>query len=120
MTDIRHANEVHADTLTANERIGVWVTNHVGTMECAYLFIIMGVAALIGALTNWELGLICGLASSQVIQLVLLPVIMVGTQVQSKHDQIRADLQFEMEQRIENQMKSLFNLYGKQEKENKD
>lgn len=113
MSTIRHANKEHENNLTRNERIGVWVTNHVGTMECAYIFILMGVAALVGALTNWEVGLICGLASSQVIQLVLLPIIMVGTQVQSKHDQIRADLQFEMEKRMEAELDEIKELIKK-------
>lgn len=109
MTTIRHANVEHHRSLTRNERIGVWVTDHVGTMQCAYVFVGMGIAALVGAITNWEVGLLCGLASSQVIQLVLLPVIMVGTNVQTKHDAIRADIQFEMEQRIERDMSILLN-----------
>ena len=104
---IKHANKVHADNLTRNERIGLWITQHVGTMQCTYIFFGMGVAALVGAVTNWEIGILLGLASSQLIQLVLLPSIMVGTNVQSKHDGIRADLQFEMETRIERQMQTL-------------
>ena len=107
MKQIRHANKVHADNLTRNERIGLWITQHVGTMQCTYIFCGIGFAALIGALTNWEIGILCGLASSQVIQLILLPSIMVGTNVQSKHDGVRADLQFEMETRIERQMQNL-------------
>jgi hypothetical protein len=108
MSNIKHANELHQERLTRNERIGVWVTRHVGTMMCAYLFTIIGIASLIGAFTNnAQLVLIFGGISSYFIQLVLLPIIMVGTQVQSKHDAARADLQFEMEQRMHIQMEVL-------------
>ena len=108
MSNIKHANELHEERLTRNERIGVYVTKHVGTMMCAYIFTVIGIASLIGAFTNnAQLVLIFGGISSYFIQLVLLPIIMVGTQVQSKHDAARADLQYEMEIRMEEQLKAI-------------
>jgi hypothetical protein len=102
---IKNANIEHADSLTTNERIGVWVTSHIGTMYCAYLFAIIGIGSLVGVVTNnATLALMFGAVSSYFLQLVLLPVIMVGTNVQSKHDQIKADIQFELEKRMENDL----------------
>jgi polysaccharide pyruvyl transferase WcaK-like protein len=73
-----------------NENLALWITNHVGTMECAYLFALIGGAGVYYALTGNTKGvLIIGSISGYFFQLVLLPIIMVGQNIQSaKHDQL--------------------------------
>ena len=69
-----------------NLTLAVWVTEHVGTMWCAYAFLGIGLGSLIGVITgNAVLALACGAISSYVLQLVLLPVILVGQRVQQAH-----------------------------------
>ena len=69
-----------------NLALALWITKHVGTMGCAYVFAAIGVGSLIGALTgNALLALTCGAVSSYFLQLVLLPIIMVGQNVQQAH-----------------------------------
>ena len=69
-----------------NLALAVWITKHVGTMWCAYVFAAIGVGSLVGAFTgNALLALTCGAVSSYFLQLVLLPVIMVGQNVQQAH-----------------------------------
>lgn len=112
---MRHANKEHANSLSHNEHLGVWITNHVGTMVCAYVFAIIGVGSLIGVITgNATLALLCGATSSYVLQLVLLPIIMVGTNVQSKHDAIVSDIRYQVDilneealKRIEDALKEI-------------
>jgi len=67
-----------------NDRIALWVVKHVSTMYCAYLFVGIGVGAIVGTLFNWQIGILCGVFSSQFIQLVLLPIIMVGQDLLQK------------------------------------
>jgi NhaP-type Na+/H+ or K+/H+ antiporter len=101
-----NANELHEEKLSAQDRIALLLTNSIGTMFCVYLFTILGGLSLYGALTNnTTLVLVFGSISSYFIQLVLLPLIMVGQGVQSRHTEIRADLEFETTQReeLENQ-----------------
>lgn len=75
-----------------NAWLAVRITRTVGTMWCAYVFLGVGVGSLVGVLTgNALLGLICGAVSSYVIQLVLLPVIMVGQNVQQAASDARAE-----------------------------
>jgi hypothetical protein len=75
-----------------NRALAVWVTEHVGTMWCAYVFLGIGAGSLLGLLTgNAVLALACGALSSYVLQLVLLPVIMVGQAVQQAHADGRAE-----------------------------
>ncbi len=92
----RNVNEVHAaERLSFNDRVAVWVSANVGTMICAYIFAFIGVASLVGVLTNNTLlALVSGSLSSYFLQLVLLPIIMVGQNVQSRHSELQADEAF--------------------------
>lgn len=75
-----------------NARIAVFITKNVGTMWAAYLFAVIGVAGIFGALTNSvELVLLVGAVSGYFLQLVLLPVIIVGQNVQAEASDARAE-----------------------------
>lgn len=75
-----------------NERLAVWITNHTGTMECAYIFFGIGVGSLVGYFTgNVFLAAVCGATSSYLLQLVLLPVIQLGQQVQGRKQELAID-----------------------------
>ena len=68
-----------------NEALAKAITEKVGTMYCAYLFAVLGIMGVVGAFTgNANLVLIVGAISGYFLQLVLLPIIMVGQQLQSK------------------------------------
>lgn len=67
-----------------NNRLAEMITNKVGTMYCAYLFAIIGIAGVYYALTSDAKGvLIIGSVSGYFLQLVLLPIIMVGQGIQA-------------------------------------
>ena len=91
---MKNINQQHKDTLSLSQRIGVWVVNHLATMVCVYVFLGIGIAALIGNATSWPFGIVCGSLSSQVIQLVLLPLIMIGQNVQGNHAEFVAEATF--------------------------
>lgn len=77
-----------------NDWLGLKITNGVGTMYCAYLFTIIGGAGIYYSLTGNTKGtLIIGSISGYFLQLVLLPVIIVGQNLQAKkQDEIHAKL----------------------------
>lgn len=89
----RNVNETQkAEQTGLNMRVAVWLTNHVGTMGCAYLFAALGIGSLIGVFTNDALlAALCGSLSSYFLQLVLLPVIQLGSNVLSRHAELQAD-----------------------------
>jgi len=74
------------------KRVNNWlaerITGAVGTMYCAYLFALMGGTGIWAALTNnTKVVLIVGAVSGYFLQLVLLPIIIVGQNIQAKkHD----------------------------------
>jgi hypothetical protein len=70
--------------LGLNGRIGLLITTVVGTMWCAYLFAVIGVVGIVGALSNSAfVVLLIGAISGYFLQLVLLPIIIVGQNIQS-------------------------------------
>jgi hypothetical protein len=73
-----------------NARIGLRITTVVGTMWCAYAFALLAFYGLPAALHGGPAGFVQW-ASSQFIQLVLLPVIIVGQNVQAKAADKRAE-----------------------------
>ena len=95
-----NVNEVQkAEQQGFNTRLAVWLTRNVGTMACAYLFAVIGIAGLIGAFTNnASLVLIFGSISSYFLQLVLLPVILVGGNVLNRHQELQAEETFQTSQ----------------------
>jgi|ERR1017187_6714185 hypothetical protein len=69
-----------------NEWLAVKINDNVGTMYMAYLFAVIGIMGIVGALTgNTGLVLIVGSISGYFLQLVLLPIIMVAGKLQSEH-----------------------------------
>lgn len=74
-----------------NARLALLITNSVGTMYCAYLFGVLGIMGVVGAFTgNVQLVLIVGSVSGYFLQLVLLPIIIVGQNISAKASDARS------------------------------
>ena len=73
-----------------NAKIAVWVTVGVGSMTCAWLFAILAVAGLPTALKPGNIGFLFWF-SSDLLQLTLLSVIIVGQNIQASAADKRAE-----------------------------
>jgi hypothetical protein len=73
-----------------NGRIGLLITTLVGTMVCGYVFAIIALISLPSAITSHNLTVIIAWISSNFLQLVLLPIIIVGQNLQAKASDHRA------------------------------
>ena len=71
-----------------NEKFAVALTQSVGTMWCAYLFAALALVSLPAAIAGGVAALISWIAQT-FIQLVLLSVIMVGQDIQSRKTESR-------------------------------
>ena len=70
-----------------NYKLAVKITTMVGTMWCAYLFVLIAIYG--GQSVNWhDPNAAMSWLSQQFLQLVLLSVIMVGQEVRAKHEAI--------------------------------
>lgn len=76
-----------------NARVGLRVTLVVGTMWCAYVFTILALFALPDAIKQGTYFIIVWLSSS-FLQLVLLPIIIVGQNIQAVASDKRAEETF--------------------------
>ena len=81
-----------------NNRLAALVTKGVGTMWAAYLFAAIALVSLPGAIDAYRRGdtvLAIGWLSQSFLQLVLLPIIIVGQNVISAHQDARAETDHE-------------------------
>ena len=74
-----------------NGKIGLLITGLVGTMVCGYVFAGIALISLPSAISSPSLTLIIAWVSSNFTQLVLLPVIIVGQNLQASASDKRAE-----------------------------
>ena len=113
---VRNANEVHAEQLTPLEKLATKITDKVGSM--GFFFIILtwtfvwtgyNIAATELKFLHLKAfdpfpAFVAYLLISNVIQILLMPLIMVGQNVQARHTEIRAELDFEINQKAEKEV----------------
>jgi hypothetical protein len=73
-----------------NGRLGLGITNRIGTMWAAYAFTILALVSLPGAIASGNTVVIVGWIAQTFLQLVLLPIIIVGQNIQAKAADERA------------------------------
>ncbi len=83
-----------------NAKVAVLLTKVVGTMWCFYVFNGIALISLPSALATGQLTVIINWVSSNWIQLILLPALMVGQNVQSAAADARAVKTFQDTERI--------------------
>jgi hypothetical protein len=73
-----------------NTRVAVKITSSVGSMWCAYAFALLALISLPAALRSGNALIIVGWIAQTFLQLVLLPIIIVGQNVQAAANDARA------------------------------
>ena len=96
------------------DRVAVWITNHVGSMGF-FLIIFVWTAAWLG----WNMfapkaarfdpypAFVLWLFISNMIQLFLLPLIMIGQNVQSRHADLRAEADLKINTKAEFEIETI-------------
>ena len=74
-----------------NAKLGLKVTTIIGTMWAAYLFSLIALVGLPGVIQKGDIVTIVIWLSSSFLQLVLLPIIIVGQNIQAKAADARAE-----------------------------
>ena len=111
---LRNANIVHNEHLTPLEKVAAWITDHVGTMGFFLLIFLWTVLWL-----GWNTvapprfrfdpfpGFVLWLFVSNMIQICLMPLIMVGQNLQARHAESRAEADFEVNVRAEAEIETI-------------
>ena len=76
--------KVDDERVGANGKIALIITAIVGTMWCAYIFTIIALISLPSALSSGQAIVIIAWIAQTFLQLVLLPIIIVGQNIQGK------------------------------------
>lgn len=79
-----------AGRVPLNNRIGLWITRRVGTMWAAYAFFALSLVSLPAALASGNTLVIVAWIAQTFLQLVLLPIIIVGQNMQAAASDRRA------------------------------
>jgi hypothetical protein len=74
-----------------NGKIGVFITTVVGTMWAAYIFTLLALVSFPSAIASGDKIIIVAWIAQTFLQLVLLPIIIVGQNVQAKASDKRAE-----------------------------
>jgi len=111
---IRNANIVYKQKLSRLDKLAVWITDHVGSMG---FFIIIFVWTVLWL--GWNMfappayrfdpfpAFVLWLFISNMIQIFLMPLIMIGQNLQSGHAEARAEADFEVNTKAETEIETI-------------
>jgi hypothetical protein len=83
--------KVDDERVGINGKIGLFITGLVGTMWVAYLFTLIALISFPSAIKSGDSIIIIAWIAQTFLQLVLLPIIIVGQNIQAKASDKRAD-----------------------------
>lgn len=93
---IRNINKEHQDNLSIQDKLALKLTSSVGTMYCFYAFAILALISAPSAFSSGSSLIIISWITQTFLQLVLLPLLMVGQNLQSRHSELRAEHEYEL------------------------
>ena len=111
---IRNINIEHKEALTGLERLAMWITDHVGTM--GFFFVILAWTLV---WLGWNTigpgemrfdpfpAFVLWLFISNMIQIFLMPLIMVGQNLQGRHAEARTEADFELNIKAEREIEAI-------------
>ncbi len=105
---VHNVNAEHKETLTRLEQFAVWITDHVGTMGFFIVIFIWTLSWLVwNSFAPKELrfdpfpAFVFWLFISNMIQIFLMPLIMIGQNLQGRHAEARAESDYEVNVKAE-------------------
>ena len=111
---IRNINIEHNQNLSKLDKIAMWITDHVGTMGFFLMIFVWTVAWLswnMFAPKDWRFdpypAFVLWLFLSNMIQIFLMPLIMIGQNLQANHSEARAEADFDVNIRAEQEIETI-------------
>ena len=108
------ANKEHKQHLSKLDRLAVWITDHVGTMGFFMIILFWTITWL-----SWNIfapkelqfdpfpAFVLWLFISNMIQIFLMPLIMIGQNLQGKHSELRAESDYEVNIKAEREIETI-------------
>lgn len=111
---IRSANRMHRENLTSLEKFAVWVTKNIGTMGFFFFILLFNLAWIAWNVlapsemvfdSGWSFLIL--LFINNILQILFMPLIMVGQNLQGRHSEARAEADFHVNQRSEMEIETI-------------
>ncbi len=119
---LQNVNKLHRENLSRLEKMALIVTERVGTMGFFFIIFCWTVVWLMWNILATEKlrfdpypAFVFWLFISNLIQLHLLPLIMIGQNIQAKHTELRVDHDFEMDQKAEKEVETILKHLNNQQ-----
>ncbi len=120
---VRNTNQLHRKSFSVLDRIAIWTTNHVGSMGF-FLLIVLWTIGWLGWNTLGPIehrfdpypAFVLWLFISNMIQIMLMPLIMVGQNLQNRHAELRADSDYKTNLRAEKEIREILFYLKKHDK----
>lgn len=120
---VRNANSEHRESLTRLERLALFVTAKIGSMGFFFLLLIFTIIWVVwntyapeeqkfDPFPAFVLWLFC----SNILQLLLMPLILIGQNLQGRHAEVRAESDYELNMRAEKEIQRILTHLEKQDK----
>lgn len=95
----QNVNDQHEATLSFQDKLALYITSAVGTMYAVYFFIVMLAGWMLwqGAISKHPFDpypFAFLLFIGNIVQLLLMPLIMVGQNIQGRHAELRSDEEY--------------------------
>jgi uncharacterized membrane protein len=108
---ILNTNDIHKSRLSRTDKIALFITRKIGTMGFFYFCLVLVTLPLI---SNSTMPIIQYLSSGY-LQLILLPLILVGQNLQSRHSELRAQHDYETNVKAEKEIEAILLHLEKQD-----
>ena len=111
---VRNANVIHKESLSPLDKFAVWITDRIGTMGFFLLIFFWTVFWL-----GWNIlapvhlrfdpfpAFVLWLFISNMIQIFLMPLLMIGQNLQGRHSEARAEADFEVNTTAEKEVETI-------------
>ena len=111
---IRNVNIEHKEKLTKLEKFAVWVTENIGTMGFFFfilffnaIWIVWNVLAPKEMVFDPGWSFLILLFINNILQILFMPLIMVGQNLQGRHSEARAEADFEVNTKAEREIETI-------------
>lgn len=111
---IGNINKQHREKFSKLDKLALWITNHVGSMGFFFIIFLwtilwLGWNTLAPANLSFDPypAFVLWLFISNMIQIFLMPLIMVGQNLQSRHSELRAEQDFNINKKAEQEIETI-------------
>jgi uncharacterized membrane protein len=111
---IRNVNLEHREKLSGLEKFAVWFTEKIGTMGFFFFILVFNVVWIVWNIMapkemvfdeGWSFLIL--LFINNILQILFMPLIMVGQNLQNRHSEARAQADFEVNTKAEDEIETI-------------